>query len=270
MENNLYLIVIIFIFGLAIGSFIDCLVWRLYERKTILGRSMCLRCKKQINWYDNIPLFSFIWLKGKCRFCKENISWQYSAVELATGVLFVITFLVNFQFSIFNFQTIFNFQFSIPVILAFIRDLIFISILIIIFIYDLKWYLILDIITIPGIILAITINLFLGFNWMNLLIAVIIGGGFFLLQYVVSKGKWIGGGDIRLGILMGAMLGYPNIFIALMLAYIFGSIIGIMLLVFKKKQWSSEIPFGTFLSVATVITILWGEQILNWYLNNLL
>ncbi len=262
MINNLYLIAIVFILGLAIGSFISCLVWRLHEKKTMLGRSMCPKCKKQISWYENIPILSFIILKGKCSKCHKPISVQYPIVELVTGILFVITLLMNQELGIRNYDLFF--------IIQLLRDLIFTSILIIIFIYDFKWYLILDIITIPAIIFALVVNLFLGFNLLNLLLAAVIGGGFFLLQYVISKGRWIGGGDIRLGVLMGFILGYPNILVALMLAYIFGSIIGIILLTFKKKQWSSEIPFGTFLSVATIITMLWGEKILNWYLNSLL
>ena len=248
---------IIFVIGLCIGSFIDCLVWRLNRKKTILGRSICPQCKKKIAWYDNIPLISFIILRGRCRHCKKKISFQYPLVELATGILFVIVWLRLNNTSDFVLQTSY---------LLLLRDLIFISILIVIFIYDLRWYLILDIITVPAMALALVLNFFLGFNCLNLLIAAAIGGGFFLLQYVVSRGKWIGGGDIRLGVLMGLMLGYPQIIVALMLAYILGSIVGIMLLAAKKKQWSSQIPFGAFLSAATVVVLLWGEKILDWYL----
>ena len=83
-------LVVIFVFGLCAGSFINCLVWRLREKKTILGRSMCPKCKKQIAWYDNVPLLSFILLKGKCRSCHKKISWQYPLVELITAVLFLV------------------------------------------------------------------------------------------------------------------------------------------------------------------------------------
>ncbi|MFH1427725.1 MAG: prepilin peptidase [Patescibacteria group bacterium] len=261
------MIIIIFIFGLCMGSFLNCLIWRLHEKKTILGRSICPQCKKKISWYNNIPLISFLILRGRCRTCKKKISWQYPIVELVTALLFLLAGLINFQFSIFNFHSIFNFQFSMPVVIVFFRDLIFISVLIIIFIYDLRWYLILDRITVPVMIFALAVNLYLGFGLANLAIAVVIGGGFFLTQFLISKGRWIGGGDIRLGALMGLMLGYPMIITALMLAYIFGSIFGIILLVTKKKEWSSQIPFGTFLSIATIIVMFWGEQILGWYLN---
>ena len=265
---------IIFIFGLCVGSFINCLVWRLNQKKTILGRSICPKCKKQIAWYDNVPLLSFILLKGKCRNCKREISWQYPAVELTTSILFVIAFLVNFQFSIpstlDNFQTIFNWQFSTPSTIMFLRDILFISILIIIFIYDLRWQLILDKITLPAMAVALGLNLWLGMNWINLLLAAGIGGGFFLAQYLVSRGRWIGGGDIRLGVLMGLMLGWPQILVALFLAYVSGSIIGIGLLATGRKQWSSRVPFGAFLSAATIVAMLWGEEMLHWYLKLIL
>jgi len=257
---------IIFIFGLCIGSFLNCLIWRLHKKQTILGRSYCPQCKQQIKWYDNIPLISFLILRGKCRNCKKKISWQYPMVELVTGLLFVLVFVNSFQSLNFSVS---SFQFQISMV-EFLRNIIFISVLIVIFVYDLRWYLILDIITIPAIIFALAVNLYLGFSFANLLLAGVIGGGFFLTQFLISKGRWIGGGDIRLGALMGLMLGYPMIITALMLSYIFGSIFGIILLVTKKKEWSSQIPFGTFLSMATIIVMLWGEQILEWYLSLLL
>ena len=99
------------------------------------------------------------------------------------------------------------------------------------------------------------------------LVSALIAGGFFLLQFLVSKGKWIGGGDIRLGILMGLMLGWPNVLVALFLSYILGSIIGIILILSKKATMKSQIPFGTFLTASTFIALLWGEWILNKYLS---
>ncbi|MFA6551123.1 MAG: prepilin peptidase [Patescibacteria group bacterium] len=255
----------IFIVGLCFGSFLNCFIYRLHEQKTILGRSFCPRCKKQIAWYDNIPLLSFILLKGKCRHCKKKISWQYPAVELVTAVLFVLIY-INYQLPITNDQLVSSFQFPVSNIILFARDLIFISVLIIVFIYDLRWQLILDKITLPAMVIALGFNLFLGAGWQNLLLAAIMGGGFFLAQYLISRGRWVGGGDIRLGALMGLMLGWPQILTALFLAYVSGAIIGVGLLVARKKQWSSQVPFGTFLSAATVVVLLWGSKILEWYL----
>ncbi len=150
--------------------------------------------------------------------------------------------------------------------LTLLRDWFIISVMIIVFIYDLRWYLILDIITLPAIVIVLILNLILGFNWFILLLASLIGGGFFLLQFVISRGEWIGGGDIRLGVLMGLALGQIDYLItAIMLAYFIGSIVGIGLMVFKKKQWGSKLPLGVFLSLATIITMFAGFEIINWY-----
>jgi prepilin signal peptidase PulO-like enzyme (type II secretory pathway) len=139
--------------------------------------------------------------------------------------------------------------------------------LIIIFVYDFKYYLILDSVVLPAIILAFIFNISLGINFLNLLLAAALASGFFLLQFVVSKGTWIGGGDIRLGFLMGAILGWTQVLTALFLAYIIGSIFSIGLLLGKKKQMSDKVPFGTFLTLATFITMLYGPALYNWYVS---
>jgi prepilin signal peptidase PulO-like enzyme (type II secretory pathway) len=218
---------------------------------------MCPKCKKKISWYDNIPVLSFFILRGRCRYCHKSISLQYPAVEIIIGVLFVLA-LYNHQAN--NWLLVADFW-------LLIRNLFFISILTVIFIYDLRWYLILDIITVPAMIVALILNLFLEYPLQNLFLAAVIGAGFFLFQYIISRGKWIGGGDIRMGALMGFMLGYPGVITGLMLSYIFGSIIGIILLIAGRKKMSSQIPFGTFLSAATIITLLYGQKILVWYMN---
>jgi len=250
-----FILIFIFIFGLIIGSFLNCLIYRLHENKSMMGRSFCPKCKKQIAWYDNIPVISFLFLNGKCRYCKQKISWQYPLVEFITGILFVIAFII--EFSVFQNQNI----------LMLFRSWFIISVMIVIFIYDLKWYLILDIITLPASLFILILNLYIGMNWQNMLISVIIGIGFFLIQFLISRGKWIGGGDIRLGMLMGLSLGWPMILVAIILAYFIGSIVGILLILFKKKKFGSKIPLGIFLSTATVITLFWGNIILDWYLN---
>jgi len=105
---NFIVLIFVFLFGLIIGSFLNCLIWRLHKEEKMSGRSYCPKCEKIIAWHDNIPVLSFILLGGKCGHCGKPISWQYPIIELATGVLFVVAFLNNFQFPISNFQTIFN------------------------------------------------------------------------------------------------------------------------------------------------------------------
>jgi len=257
----------IFIFGLIIGSFINALIYRMHEGVSMMGRSYCPKCKSQIAWYDNIPVLSYIFLGGKCRTCKEKISLQYPLVELIIGLLFLEVFLHIFKLQLSTFEFIIL---DSKLIIELIRDLFFVSIMIIIFIYDLRWYLILDRITLPSIIIIFIFNILLDYKWQNLLLAGFIGGGFFLFQFLISKGRWIGGGDIRLGVLMGVMFSWPMILLSLFLSYIIGSLISISLLVLKKKKWSSEVPLGIFLTSASIITLFWGEQILSWYLNFLL
>ncbi len=279
-----YLIYIfVFIFGLIIGSFLNCLIWRLPKEEEdkaeaklpigslasfVSGRSACPKCGKMIAWYDNIPVLSFALLGGKCRHCRKPISWQYPFIELITGILFLLSFYINFKIPLTPFikgALIFDFKFLIDLF----RDWFLIAVMIVVFVIDLRWYLILDIIVLPASVVVFVLNLILGTSWHNLLISGIIGGSFFLIQFLISKGKWIGGGDIRLGLLMGLALGWPNILVALFLAYFIGSIVGIGLILAGKKKWGGEVPLGTFLSIATVIVILWGNRILDWYLNQL-
>ncbi|RLC38238.1 prepilin peptidase [Candidatus Falkowbacteria bacterium] len=268
-----FIIFFVFLLGLIIGSFLNCLIWRLHKKESMLGRSYCPKCLKKIAWHDNIPILSFVFLMGKCRHCKKAISWQYPLVELTTGVLFVLAFVVNIQYPISNIHTISNIQYPLSnlstfyFLLSTLKYWFVIAIMIIIFIYDLRWYLILDIITIPACVIVFLLNLLLGFSLWNLLISGIIGSSFFLFQFIVSKGKWIGGGDIRLGLLMGIILGWPQVILAIFLGYFIGSIVGIGLIISKKKHLGSQVPLGIFLSTSTIIVLFWGQEILNWYLN---
>jgi len=214
-----------------------------------------------------MPVFSFLLLKGKCRYCKKPISWQYPLVEIATGVLFIIA-LTNFQFLIFNFQSISNFQF-----LNLIFYLFFISILIIVFVYDLKHMLIPDKVIFPAIVIAAVyavINIFAssrtGHALFLQLIAAAIGSAFFYLLYAISRGKWIGFGDVKLAVFMGLVLGWPNILAGLLLGFLFGGIIGIILVLIFSKKMKSQVPFGPFLVVGTLIAMFWGQEIVRWYL----
>ncbi len=122
-----------------------------------------------------------------------------------------------------------------------------------------------DSVTLPMVAIAFAINWTLGYDPLKLLLAAVIGAGFFLLQYVVSKGKWVGGGDIRIGAMMGAMLGFPGVVAALFLSYVMGAAVALPLLAMKKTSWSSQLAFGTFLSVATVVVLFFGNAIWQWY-----
>lgn len=265
-------ILFIFIFGLIVGSFLNVVIFRLYKGEGFLaGRSYCPWCKHQLRWYELVPLLSFVVQRGRCRWCRQKISWQYPLVEFSTGILFVLSYLgvkgQNLALPVFwsNYKDVF---FYLQVLRAFI----FTSFLLIIFVYDLKHYLILDKVTIPAMVIALFFNILLHPDWRSVslyLSAGVITAGFFFFQYAVSHGKWIGGGDISFGFVIGFMLGWPQVVMALVLAYIIGALFGVFLLIFKKKKLDSQIPFGTFLSLGTFLALFWADKIYTWYANYL-
>ena len=157
--------------------------------------------------------------------------------------------------------------------LLFIRDIVFIAALVVVFVADLKYYLVFTSVTVPITVFAFLMNVFIFANSvnyynviLNLVIGMVIGGGFFYLQHLMSKGKWIGGGDIYIGLMMGAMLSSSKTVLALFLSYIIGAVISVVLLSLKKKSKGGIVPFGVFLSIGTLIAMFFGSEIINWYL----
>lgn len=255
------IVVIIFILGLLVGSFLNVVIYRIHRGETFIkGFSKCLFCGHRLYAKDLIPLFSYVFLKGKCRYCKQRFSQQYFLVEFSTALAFVLILLKLLP-------SLHLVDLSAVLFLHILYWFVIVAFLIVIFVYDLKYYLILDKVIVPAIIFSLVCSFFLGHNVLHLLLAALLGGGFFLLQFVVSKGKWIGGGDIRLGFLMGIILGWPNILTGLFIAYLSGSIISLSLLYFGKKSWKDQVPFGTFLTFATFITMLYGDILVDFYLS---
>ena len=249
---------IVFIFGAAIGSFISAAVYRMCIGVSVLfGRSACVICETKLKFYELVPIFSFLGLGGKCKTCKARLAWEYLLTELATGLFFVFIFFYRY------------FQFWDPNVfgLLVIRDWILIGGFIFIFIYDLKYQIIPDRVSIPLIFIIFGINLYLGFGLIDLLFAGVVGGWWFALQYIFSKGRWVGDGDIRIGVLLGVALSFPNILFALFLAYILGALVSIPLVLGKKKSMRGEIAFGAFLTVSGFVALYWGEIIISWYKN---
>jgi len=247
----------IFLFGLAVGSFLNSIIYRLQTGENFLfTRSYCPYCKHILNWQDLIPILSFLILKRKCRYCQQKISWQYPLVEIATAILFLVGFNPqNFLFSIFYF------------LIA--------SLLIIIFVYDLKHYIIPDKVIYPAILIVgiwylvsgIFFHFYTKYYILNTLYSGLGAAVFFLAIVVISKGKWMGSGDIKLALFMGLFLGFPNILVALFSAFLLGAIIGLGLIIAGKKTLKSEVPFGPFLVTGTFIALFFSNQIINWYLN---
>jgi len=237
--------VIVFIFGLIVGSFLNCLIYRLETEESLWkGRSFCPFCKHKLGLFDLIPVLSFFLLERKCRYCQKPISWQYPLVELATGFLFVLCFLFHVPYFAF----------------------VIVSLLVVVFVYDLKHYII------PDKIVYFAIAVAFIFNFQNLvsdylILSAIAAAAFFLSIVLLSRGKWMGMGDVKLAFLMGLLLGWPGIFVALFLAFFIGAILGVILIISGKKQLSSEVPFGPFLVTGTFIALFWGPDLINWYQN---
>lgn len=242
--------VVIFLFGLVAGSFLNCVIYRLEAKDSFLkGRSFCPFCRHSLGWLDLIPVLSFVLLKGKCRYCQKPISFQYPLVEIVTGVLFFLVF----YYSVSVYQMIYH--------------LIAVSFLIIVFFYDLKHYIIPDKVIYPAIIIAFLFSLPLLMSDLSFVLSAFLAGGFFLAIVLITRGKGMGIGDIKLGFLMGLLLGWPHIVTALFLAFILGSVVGVLLILLGKKGLKSEVPFGPFLITGTFLALFWGDKILNWYLN---
>ena len=262
--------ILFFIFGTIIGSFLNVVIARLKTKESILkDRSHCPFCKKKLSWYELVPIASFLIQKGRCKKCKKKISWQYPLVELTTGLIFLLAI---FNFSPYGGPAV-GWQF--PGIINILFLLIISSFLIIIFVYDLKHYLVPDEIIYPAIVLTFIYFLFRIWNFgnwnlfviWNLLFGALLGGAFFLIIVLVSRGRWMGMGDVKIGVLMGLLLGLPQVFVAIFLAFLIGAFISIILLLLKKKKLKSEIPFAPFLVGATFVVFLWGDILIKWYLN---
>lgn len=246
---------VIALLGLAIGSFLNVVIGRLRSGETgWRSRSQCPDCHAVLRPSDLVPLFSFVVLRGRCRSCQKPISWQYPIVEFATAALFLAAFWLHGGST--------GLQIGPSMLL---RDWLFIAGLTIVFTVDLRDMVVFDSVTIPLAIIAFIFNLALGADPVNLLLAAVVGGGFFLLQYVISRGRWIGGGDIRIGAMMGLMLGFPGVLLALFLSYVGGAAAALVLLAAGKAKWSSQMAFGTFLSAATVLVLFFGQGLLAWY-----
>lgn len=247
---------LIFVFGAVIGSFISCYVWRANNNlRLVMGRSQCVHCGRQLKWWENIPIFSFFVLAGKCRVCNKKIPFHYLLIEFFTGVLFVFIYWTDFR----HFQT---------GIWSLVQDLFFLAVLIMIFVGDLIYKTIWPELVWVGAVIGFLINVIeKSISIEKMLIGFVVGCLFFLIQYLISRGHWIGGGDVRLGAMMGIWLGFPNVLVAIMLAYILGALLSIFLLIFKKKNWNDALPLGPFLAIATIFALNHGSQVVEWFIN---
>ena len=246
--------VLIFILGLIVGSFSNVCIYRIPRNESIIyPASHCPKCHSNISPKDNIPLLSYILLKGRCRNCKSKISIQYPIVELLTGLIYSIIYL-TYGLSI---------QSLIYIILS--------SALIIIAFIDLNEQIIPDVISLPGIVIGFILSFFVPYiSFINSALGVVVGGGIILIiglaGSVIFKKEAMGGGDVKLAAMIGAFLGWRYIVISLFLGFFLGALAGIILIMSKIKSREDTVPFGPFIVLGSLITLLWGDKIISWYI----
>jgi prepilin signal peptidase PulO-like enzyme (type II secretory pathway) len=248
------LFLMIFIFGLIFGSFINVLIFRLPLGLTLMGRSMCPKCKEKISWYDNIPLLSFLLLGGKCRHCKEKISVRYPIIEFITALGFIglYLYIINLGF---------------PGIGLYVY-LLFIFILILpIFVIDILHQIVPDELVYAGIILNLGFLLITDGQMIYAsLLAGFVAASFLLLIHLITKGKGMGLGDVKLAIFLGMFLGLTKIIPWLYLSFLTGAIVGIILILGKKARFGKPIAFGPFLILGAIGAYFWGEKLVGVFI----
>lgn len=261
--------ILIFILGACIGSFLNVVILRVREGKSLGGRSHCPYCKHRLTTADLIPILSYLLLSGKCRYCRHQFSVQYPLVEALTALSFALIFLYSPIYMSPNLSNL----------LEFIFYLFTAAVLIVVSVYDLRWGLIPDKVVLPASVLAFAYQILLfvldtkymvlntalaGFGF-DILTALLVGL-FFLFLIVITRGRGMGGGDLKLSVFIGLTLGFPGAIIGVLLAFLTGAAASVILLVTGKKGLQSQIPFGPFLALGAYIAILVGQDLWTAYL----
>lgn len=255
--NNIILYLFTFLFGSAVGSFLNVCIYRMPRNISIIfPASRCPSCNTPINPWDNIPVLSYLLLGGKCRVCKAKIAFRYPLVEFLNASLYVI---VVWRYGL-NWDAVVY--------------CIFCSALVVITFIDLDFQIIPDKITLPGIPVALLVGAFLlpdpftrhsALGVKDSVIGFLAGGGLFYLVALVSRGG-MGGGDIKMMAMVGSLTGWKSVLLTTFLGSLTGSLVGIFLMIFKGKGRKTKIPFGPFLALGSLITLFLGQEILSWYL----
>lgn len=269
--------VIFGVLGLAFGSFVNAWVWRTRqvlddagepkklnkkekaEYSILKGRSMCPNCRQSLKALDLIPLFSWLFLAGKCRYCKKPISVQYPIVEFATAVLFVVSYVLLPTSTNWEWVGLFTWLIGLIGLIA-------------LAVYDAKWMILPNMILRPiyGLVGAgLVIQFIMGrplTQIFSILGAIAVCSGLFLILFLISKGRWIGYGDVMLGLLTGALIGSTmSAIFSIFTASVLGMLWSIPLLMVKKVPKNTKIPFGPFLIAGAILAVFFGTDILNWY-----
>jgi leader peptidase (prepilin peptidase)/N-methyltransferase len=244
---------ICFLFGCVVGSFINVCIWRLPRARSIVRpSSRCPHCSGRIAIRDNVPLLSFLILRGRCRHCGGPISPRYPMVEALTGIMAVVVFLV--------------FGFTVEAGGLFVL----VCLLLVATFVDVDHMIIPDRVTLPGIVLGLALNTLQSpvTVWKYLAGALVGGGALLLVAFLgelLFRKESMGGGDIKLAAMVGAFLGWQDVLVALFLAILVGALVGIALIISRMRDRWQHIPFGPFIAAGTLITIFWGGEIITAY-----
>lgn len=246
LAEMVLLYIIVFVYGIVIGSFVNVLICRLPEHENIATeRSHCMSCGHKLRWYDLVPLFSWLFLRGKCRYCGARISAQYPIVEAINGLGYVLILFVN------------------GISLSSILYMLCFSILTAIAVIDWRTYEIPVGLNIAILALGVAGTIADYRNVWYHLIGMVSVSGFLLLLYIVTRGRGIGGGDIKLMGAAGLLLGWKHIIFALVIGCVIGSVVHIILM--KVKGKNRVLAFGPYLATGLFAVMLWGSQMINWY-----
>ena len=244
-----------FIFGAVVGSFLNVCICRLPQGESVVfPPSRCPGCGSRIAWYDNVPIISYLLLRGRCRSCRTAISPQYPLVEAINGFLTLFLFMR------------FGLSFAFAVLFLFCSALVVITFI------DLEHQIIPDVISLPGIVAGFAFSFFIPqLGWKGSLIGILVGGGSLYLVatlYQLCTGKeGMGGGDIKLLAMMGAFFGWQAVPFIIFVSSLVGSVIGVSVMLIQKKDGKLAIPFGPFLAFGALLYIFFGRQVIHWYLN---
>lgn len=251
-----------FLVGISVGSFLNCVVFRLEGGQRMSGRSFCDNCSHKLSWKNLIPVLSFFFQKGKCQYCQKGISWNHPLIEIVTGIVFLLVFIFNFPLGDFV---------SIAVSLQSSLTLLFywyvVSSLMIIFLYDLKHYIIPDKVLIPLIVITALHSFFILSSGSIIrflgifLLAGFIFFAFFFAIFFFSKGQWMGFGDVKFVFFMGLLLGPEKSLFSIFTASFLGAVMGIILIMMRKKSMKDKIPFGPFLAFGTFLAMIIGNGV---------
>lgn len=247
--------------GFIVGSFLGMLTYRHPRGLSLSGRSKCVMCHKTIAWYYNIPLFSYLFLRGRCRYCKKSISLRYPLLEFLSGLLFVLTYYLWYtglgevgRWT--GFLGIYVLLFLLILVLLFL----------VLGIIDFEFQILPDLYVV---LLSLSVWIWIFFvplDFSNHLLSGLVSAGFFLFLFLVTRGRGMGFGDVKLAFPLGSLLGLPLTIVFIMTAFILGALVGTVMLLTKRARLGREIAFGPYLLIGAYVAMFFGDWIIQWYL----